>query len=187
MTGASRFKLDPERSLVLIVDVQERLAAAMDPAGLERLERATERLLKGAKLLSVPVIASEQYPQGLGATRRTVRELLDAEPIEKRDFSCWAADAVREAIDASNRAQVVIGGMETHVCVFQSARDLLMAGYEVFVVSEAVLSRTKDNERLGLALMHEAGAVVTGYETVLFDWMASARHPSFREVSKLIK
>ena len=187
MSDAARFKLDPDRSLVLLIDVQERLAAAMDPEALARVEQAAVTLIEGAKLLSVPVMATEQYPRGLGATRQVLREVLPDAPLEKTDFSCWAAGPVREAIEATGRTQIVISGMETHVCVFQTARDLAIAGYQPFVVSEAVLSRTPENRRLGLSLMSAAGAVVTGVETVLFDWMRTAKHPKFKDVSKLVK
>lgn len=182
-----RFKLDPDRSLVLLIDVQERLAAAMDPAAFARVEQAAVTLIEGAKLLGVPVMATEQYPRGLGATRQTLREVLPGAPLEKSDFSCWAAAPVREAIEATGRTQIVISGMETHVCVYQTARDLAMAGHEPFVVSEAVLSRTPENRRLGLSLISAAGGVVTGVETVLFDWMGTANHPKFKDVSKLVK
>lgn len=187
MSEAARFKLDASSSLVLVVDVQERLAAAMDPEALAAMERACVTLIRGASLLSVPVMATEQYPQGLGPTRPGLREVLPSPALEKRHFSCWAADDVRAAVEATGRKQIVICGMEAHVCVFQTVRDLAMAGYQPFVVSDAVLSRNQANRQLGLSLMRDAGAVVTAVEVVLFDWMGTAGHPSFKSVSKLVR
>ncbi len=173
--------------MVLVIDLQERLAGAMNPRAWEGVEQSVVKLVRGAGMLSVPVLATEQYPRGLGPTVGSVRGLLEAPPVEKTDFSCWREAAVRGAMGSTGRRQVVMCGMETHVCVFQTARDLVSAGYGVWVVSDAVLSRTDENGRLGLSLMREAGAVVTGLEVVLFDWLGGSQHERFRDVSALIR
>jgi nicotinamidase-related amidase len=179
--------LDPETSVVLVIDLQERLARAMDPQAWDGVEKSVVKLVRGAGLLAVPVVATEQYPRGLGPTVGSVGTLLGAAPVEKTDFSCWREAGVRAALEAAGRKQVVICGMEAHVCVFQTVRDLVGAGYSPYVVSEAVLSRTAENRALGLSLMREAGAVVTGLEVVLFDWLGGSQHPRFRDVSTLIR
>jgi nicotinamidase-related amidase len=184
-----RLRLRRDDAAVLVIDVQERLVAAMGGERGERVVRATRTLVEGARVLGLPVIATEQYPRGLGPTVEAVRAALspDGPPIEKTAFSCLVEDAVRAAIDATGRRQWIVAGMEAHVCVFQTVRDLAAEGRDVFVAADAVLSRTDANVRVGLGLARAAGAVETCVEAVLFDLLGRAGGPEFKAVSALVK
>ncbi len=167
-------------SALVVIDIQERLASVM--ASRDSVTRATGILLEAAARLDIPVVVTEQYPKGLGCT---VAELLRKAPggfvrIEKTTFSACAALPL-------TRPQVVITGMETHVCVLQTAFELAAAGREVFVVEDAVCSRTEANYSNALARMRAAGIVVTNTESVIFEWLRDAAHEHFRTISKLIR
>jgi nicotinamidase-related amidase len=180
-------KLDPARAVVVVVDVQERLSAAMPPADLARLVKYVQALLGAARELGLPALATEQYPRGLGPTLAALRAVLPAAPLQKMAFSCGADPAFRGALEATGRRQVVLAGMEAHVCVFQTARDLVAAGYEVQVCADAVTSRTEEHRRVGLELCHDAGAVVTTAETAIFDLLGLCGTPQFKKVAPLVK
>lgn len=183
-------RLFPESTALLVVDVQERLAAAMPEDGLARLVKNTTILLETARVLGVRVLASEQYPKGLGPTLPAIAEKLrevSAEPLAKTCFdACSDLGIARALSDLAPRAVVVVG-MEAHVCVFQTARELVKRGYATFVVADAVASRTEENRRLGLALCERAGAVAAPTETVAFDLLGRAGTEAFKAVSKLVK
>ncbi len=184
--------LSPKESLLFVVDVQERLSAAMPPETLERLVQNTRVLLDAAQTLGVSVIASEQYPRGLGPTLGPVREKLDggaARIHEKSTFDALGDDAIRVAVAEARayRRGCIVVGMETHVRVYQTARSLVHAGWTVHVVTDAVASRTEDNRRAGLELCSRAGAYPTVTETVVFDWLGKAGTEEFKKLSKLIK
>lgn len=167
-------------STLAVVDIQERLAAVM-PAR-DAVVRATSILIEAATMLGIPVVVSEQYPKGLGATVAEIVAKLPAEAtrVEKTRFSACGALPL-------GRSQVVIAGMEAHVCVLQTALELVAAGHEVFVVADAVCSRTEANYRNALARLEAAGVVVTSTESVLFEWLRDASHEHFRAISKLIR
>ena len=179
--------LDRDQALLLLVDVQERLASAMPRDTLAQLTRNAEVLLRMAARLGLPVIASEQYPKGLGATLPALRALFAEPPIEKLEFSGGHSKPLARQIMKSGRKQIIVLGMEAHVCVFQTVRDLVRGGFHAFVPQDAVSSRTEANRALGLALMDKAGATVTSTETVLFDLLGCAGTPEFKELSALIK
>jgi nicotinamidase-related amidase len=180
-------KLDPARTLVLLVDVQERLAPAMPSGDLARLVKYAQALLAGARELGIPILATEQYPKGLGPTLPGLRELVPGAPLVKMHFSCAADPGFAAALQASGRRQILVAGMETHVCVFQTARDLVAAGYEVQVCADAVASRTEEHRRVGLELCRAAGALVTTAETALFDLLGLCGTAAFKKVSALVK
>ena len=182
-------KLDRSRTALLVVDLQEKLAAAMDPAAMERVQRNVVALVEGAKALGVPLVVTEQYPQGIGPTLPAIRAALPegTQAIEKVDFSCAAVPAVQAELERLGRDQLIVAGMEAHICVFQTVRDLAAAGRQVFVPHDAVLSRVDENRRVGLDLAQRAGAVVTSTETVLFDLLGKAGTPEFKLVSRLIR
>ncbi len=186
---AANLKLERGNTSLLIIDIQERLAAAMQAPGLERIVKNTGVLMEGAKALGMPVLITEQYPKGLGPTMPVLRDALPAEslPVSKTAFSCLGADEVAQKLRDSGRKQVLITGMETHVCVFQTVRDLVAGGYQPFVVRDAVLSRTQENYDVGLSLMKEAGATITSTEAALFDLLGAAGTPEFKKLSPLIK
>jgi nicotinamidase-related amidase len=183
-------RLTPEKSLLVVVDVQDRLAAAMPPASMERLVANSTILLEAARILGVRVMASEQYPRGLGPTVGALASkmsVLGVSPIDKVDFDACGEPRFALALSAVAPRSVVLVGMEAHVCVFQTARELVRRGYETYVVADAVASRSEENRALGLDLCAHAGAYVAPAETITFDWLARAGSEAFKTVSKLLK
>ncbi len=183
-------RLVPASCLLLVVDVQERLAAAMPSDALDRLVKNASLLLDAAAVLGVPVIASEQYPKGLGPTLAPILARLSkmgATPIDKLSFDASAEPRLARELARVGPRAVVIVGMEAHVCVFQSARELVRRGLAVHVVADAVASRTEDNRLAGIALSSRAGANATVAEAVVFDWVERAGTDVFRAVAKLVK
>ncbi len=169
-----------------MVDVQERLAAVMDQR--EKVLDNCLRLIEGAKVLDVPIAVTEQYPNGLGPTEEELRgALLSYEPFEKLTFSCCGEPSFTSALDALGRRTIILAGMETHVCVLQTALDLLRGGYGVHLASDAVCSREKGNWRTGVDLMRDAGVVITSTETVLFQLLGKAGTAEFKAISKLVR
>ena len=179
--------LDRANTLLLVVDVQERLVKAMPEAGMGPLVKNLETLIKAARRLGVPVVASEQYPKGLGPTLPALRELIPEPPMEKLEFSCGGNKAIARTIMQSGRKQIIVAGMETHVCVYQTVRDLSRGGFTVFVPRDAVLSRTAENRETGLGLCEKSGAVLTSTEACVFDLLGVAGTPEFKELSSLLK
>ncbi len=182
-----RPRLDRSSACVLVVDVQERLAPTMPPETLERLVKYARALVGAAREMGMPVLATEQYPKGLGRTIPPLRDILPDPPLVKIHFSCGADPEFLVQLEATGRKQVIIAGMETHVCVFQTARDLAAQGYEVHVCADAVSSRSEEHRRVGLELCREAGAIVTTAETAIFDLLHEAGTPTFRKVAPLVK
>lgn len=179
---------DSHSSVLLIIDIQERLASAM-PAGVkDRVIEQVSVLLTASERLSVPVLVTEQYPKGLGHTEQALLDNLPqgTEVIEKTQFSSAKVEAVDQQLKNLGRKQVFLAGMETHICVLQTALDLLKQGYEVFVIEDAVSSRAKGNQFNALQRLRFAGAVITNVESLLFEWLGDAKHPHFKELSKLI-
>jgi nicotinamidase-related amidase len=182
-------RLSPASTVLLVVDVQERLAAAMPPARVEALVANAGILLDAAERLAVPVIASEQYPKGLGPTLAPLADRLRSRgvaPLAKTTFDALGDPAIARALSALSPRAVVVLGMETHVCVFQTAREIARRGLAVHVVADAVASRTDENRAIGLGLCERAGAAITATETVVFDWLGRAGTEDFKAVSKLI-
>lgn len=187
-TGTARLRLDREDTAVLLVDFQERLHAAMDPEAGRKAASNARILLEGARALEVPVVLTEQYPRGLGPT---LPDLLGAlpgtRPVEKIEFSCLRNDAARQALEAIGRRKVLVAGMETHICVYQTVLDLAEHGFTPHVLADACLSRTEANHERGLALAEEAGAVVSSVETALFQLLGRASGEAFKTISKLVR
>jgi len=147
-------------------------------------------LLEAARLLGVPVLASEQYPKGLGPTIEPIAERLRAmgvEPIDKNTFDACSEPRFARALAERSPRSVVVAGMETHICVYQSARELVNRGLEVHVVADAVASRREENRAMGLALCERAGALVTPAETAVFDRLGRAGTEEFKAISKLVR
>ncbi len=178
-------RLDPKNACAVIVDVQERLTPVMwNFAPVEKYCRA---LIQAARDLDVPVLATEQYPKGLGATIGSIRELLPAAPLVKMHFSCGADPEFAKALAATGRRQVLVAGIETHVCVFQTVRDLLEQGHEVFLCADAVTSRFEEHRRIAIELMRDLGAVITSAESSIFDLLHVCGTPQFKKVSAYVK
>lgn len=175
-------RLDPERTTLVVVDVQEAFRKAIPD--FDRVAKATATLIEGASIIGVPIVATEQYPKGLGETVPEVADHLPegTEPLEKVCFS--AADA--EGFDLAGRDQALVCGIETHVCVNQTALGLLESGVDVQVAEDAVGSRFDENKRVGLHKMERAGAVLTSVETALFELLGRAGTDEFKRVQRLI-
>lgn len=183
-------RLTPANSLLLVVDVQERLAPAMPAETLARTVTNARVLLEAAARLAVPVVATEQYPKGLGPTLPALAEKLTAlgvTPIDKVAFDACSEPRVARRLGELGPRSIVLIGMEAHVCVFQTARELARRGFAVHVVADAVASRREENRVLGLALCQAAGALVTPTETVVFDWLERAGTAAFKAISPLVR
>ena len=183
-------RLLPHKTALLVVDVQEKLAAAMPPEALATLVKNAGILLVAAQTLGVRVLASEQYPKGLGPTVAPLAAKLaelGVSALPKMTFDAGSDLGIARALADSGAKSVVVIGMEAHVCVFQTARELVKRGYATHVVADAVTSRMEANRVLGLDLCARAGAIVTGTETVAFDLLEKAGTDAFKAVSKLVR
>jgi len=182
-------RLERNDAVLVIIDVQERLM----PVIHERLdvERNLERLIRGAHVLGVPVIVTEQYVKGLGPTveplRRALEETSGYRPIEKQCFSAHGCGPFAAQLDALDRRQVILAGVETHVCVYQTARDLLAAGRSLWVVADAVSSRTPRNRDLALQRLMSEGAKLSSTEMALFELLRVSDSEEFRAIASLVK
>lgn len=183
-----KFFLEREKAVLVVIDVQEKLCAAMDGKVLSRLSKNIGILLESAAELSVPVLVTEQYVKGLGSTLPELKEKTAHVPCcEKMTFSCCGCSEFIENIKATGRTQVIITGMETHVCVLQTVIELLDAGFVVHLVRDAVMSRSKQNWQTALDAMAQAGAVPTCTESVLFQLLKVAGTEEFKKLSKLVR
>jgi len=180
------FKLIKEETAVVVIDVQEKLVVAMDPDVYEDMLSNTTKLVKGAKVLDVPVLCTQQYTKGLGATVSELAGDIEGH-IEKVTFSCCGEDSFVATLKEKGVKNVVIAGMETHVCVLQTVLDLLEEGFGVHVAADAVCSRSEFNWQIALDMMDKAGAVITCAESVLFMLLGKAGTPEFKEISKIVK
>lgn len=173
--------LDRARTALVVIDVQEAFAKAVER--FEEVARQTAILAEGARVLGLPVVVTEQYPRGLGDTVPVVREALgDVSRLPKTVFSAARVDG----FDLAGREQALVCGIETHVCVSQTAHDLLARGVEVHVAVDAVSSRTAANRELGLRKMQESGAILTSVETALFELLGAAGSDEFKAIQKLV-
>jgi nicotinamidase-related amidase len=179
-------RLERDRSVLVVVDVQEAFRPAV--LDFDRVAANVAALVRGARVLDIPVLVSEQYPKGLGRTVPEVSRHLDGiEPVEKLCFSAAGDADFAKRLNESGRDQVLLCGIESHVCVNQTADDLLATGKAVHVARDAVSSRTTENRELGLHKMERAGAVITSVETALFELLRAAGTPEFKEIQKLVK
>jgi nicotinamidase-related amidase len=178
-------RLRSSESAVLLVDVQEKLTPKI--LGIGALLERCGTLIRGATILKVPVIATEQYPRGLGPTLPELAGLL-AEPIlDKTSFSCCGDPRLLDRLSSLGVRRIVLAGIETHVCALQTALDLLAAGFIVHVAVDAVSSRFRVDRDAGLTRLQQAGCVVTTVESALFEWADDATHPGFKALSALIR
>ena len=172
-------------SRLLLVDVQEKLIATLEESTQAKLLEACRFLSEGARIMGIPVIATEQYPQGLGPTVSSLIEFTNSRP-EKKRFSAVECTGLPAATD-DDRFQVVVAGLETHVCVLQTVLDLLASGYQTYVAIDAVAGRRSNDHDVALQRMANSGAVITTAESVLFEWCESAESPEFKPLSSLVK
>ena len=178
-----------EHSILLIIDIQEGLASAMPSCVLDNVIKNTNILVQAANELDIPIIHSEQYPKGLGNTVTSITDNLleNSHSITKTSFSCSSADGFNDLIVKQKRQQIIITGIESHICVLQSALQLQRQGYSVHVVEDAVCSRKKLNHKNALARLRQNDITINNVESVLFEWLRDASHPKFKILSKLIK
>jgi nicotinamidase-related amidase len=178
--------LEIENTILIVIDVQEKLLPVIHEK--ESLTANIIKLVRGAQVLEIPLIITEQYPKGLGGTVSEIAKLITGiEPLPKTSFSCYSDEGFRKSLDSSARKQVLICGIECHVCVYQTAMELKEAGYQVYVVADAVSSRTAENRAIGLNLMRQAGITVTGTETALFELVKIAEGEKFKAISRIVK
>ena len=179
-------RVDIDKTIFVLVDVQGKLAQVMHDR--DTLFRNLQILVQGVQALEIPILWVEQIPEKMGPTIPELQELLiGLQPVCKQAFSAWGEPAFVTALRNTDCRQVVLAGIETHVCVYQTTRDLAANGYAVEVVADAVSSRTARNRRIGLGKAQAAGAVLTSVETCLFELLATSTHPAFRRILKLVK
>lgn len=188
MSVKDRFFLERDKAVLVVIDVQEKLCLAMDHKVLGKLTKNIGILLESATELNVPVLVTEQYVKGLGATLPELAEkAVGASSFEKMAFSsCGSAEFV-DKLKASGRTQVIVTGMETHVCVLQTVIELRDAGFEVHLVKDAVMSRDKRNWQTAVESMTLTGAVPTCTEAVMFQLLKVAGTEEFKKLSKLVR
>lgn len=179
-------RLSIEDCTFILVDVQGKLAQLMHDR--DHFFHNTETLVRGMIELKIPILWVEQIPEKMGPTIESLRDLLtNQKPLSKTTFSCCGAQGLMDSIKQSKRKSVIIAGMETHVCVYQTALDLLDTGLRVEIVADAVSSRTRENKDIALERMRDAGCGITSVETLLMELLQDSAHPSFRNILKLIK
>jgi len=182
-------RLDPNSAVLVVIDVQERLMPVIHRG--DEVVKNIARLVRGTAVLGVPVLVTEQYVRGLGATVAPVREALEErgsyDPIEKSCFSARGCEDFVARLNALERRQVIVAGVETHVCVYQTVEDFLSAGFEVTLAADALSSRTETNRQIALDRMQADGAFLSSTEMSLFELLRVSGTDEFRAISKLVK
>ena len=184
-------RLDRTTALLAVIDVQEKFASVIHR--FEDVQRNIDRLIRGCHLLRVPAAVTEQYSKGLGETVEPLKKALadtyagEARPMEKMCFSSQGCAEFADRLAKAGRKQILLAGIETHVCVWQTCVDLLEDGYEVFVVADAVSSRTPENRDIALRRMEQEGAKLTTTEMALFEMTVQAGTDEFKAISKLVR
>lgn len=182
-----KFWLDRDQAVLVVIDVQAKLIPAMPHKIYERMRATTAMLVEAANLLGLPVITTEQYPQGIGHTVPELAAACAHGVIEKTSFGCCGEAAFLAALEKLGRRQIIVTGMEAHVCVYQTVLGLLGASYHVHLVRDAICSRHKEDFLAGVSNAARAGALVITAEMALFQLLKDSRHEQFRAISKLIK
>lgn len=189
----SNLELQVERCGLFIIDIQQNLAATMPEKVLKGTLRNCLNLIEAARVLGMPAIVSEQYPKGLGRTLPVIAESVLRLPREqvffadKLQFSCMGLNHFDAWIKGSKRSQWIVVGMEAHICIYQTVRAMVNAGFEIHVPRDAVVSRTLANWEIGLQLMERSGALITSTETVIFDLLKEAGTDVFSQLSCIVK
>jgi len=184
--AVDKFLLDKNNALLLIIDIQERLAAVMKQK--DQVVKNCLHLIELAKMQNIPVVVTEQYPKGLGHTLPELTAALPAHAIaEKVAFNCCAEHSFNAVLKRFGKKKIIVTGMETHICVLQTSLGLIADGHDVHLVSDAVCSRTKENWKSGMEFIRNAGGVVTNTETALFQLLGVAGTPEFKAISQRIK
>ena len=192
----SLLTIQREDAVLVAVDFQERLMPGMFEK--EKLEETMSRLIKGCRILGIPILVTQQYTKGLGETTAKIKEALTCEipgalsagnftPVEKMTFSAMKEPSFVKALSDTGRRTVVITGMEAHICVQQTALDMIEAGFAVFGVLDCMSSRTLENKEFGQLRMTQSGVIVTGYESVLFDALGNSKDANFKQISAIVR
>jgi nicotinamidase-related amidase len=178
--------LEINNCCLVIVDIQGKLAQLMHDK--EFLFRNVRILIQGAKIIEIPILWCQQVPEALGATIPEIAELLtDTEPINKATFSCHTHGPFAAELDKINRREILLCGIETHICIYQTAMELISQDYEVTVIADAVSSRTFENKHIALGRLQSESVKISSTEMALFELLKTAEHPQFRQVAKLVK
>jgi nicotinamidase-related amidase len=178
--------LSPDNAVLAVIDIQGKLAQLMNQK--EMVFDNAQRIVKGAQILGIPIIVTEQNPKGLGPTIPEIAALFrQFQPLPKFSFSCCADPGFSQALKALKRKQVLITGIEAHVCIYQTSLDLMSLGHEVYVVSDVVSSRTAENRVVALQRMRDEGVKITSTEMALFELLKTAEAPQFKDVSRIVK
>lgn len=187
MSVKSSRLLNPKHSVLLVVDLQEKFAQAIPTFG--QIQHRVKNLLKACGILQIPVVVSEQYPKGLGHTTDSLQQCFPSETVvfEKSSFGCGGDTNITEHLSKLGRKQIILCGIETHVCVSQTAHQLLDAGYEVHLIQDAVDSRKDSDRELAITKMQQSGVIPSSVETALFELLQDASHPDFKAVQALVK
>jgi nicotinamidase-related amidase len=181
-----KIMLSTNNTILLVVDIQGKLAHSMHNKA--ELFENTVKAIKGAQVLKIPILLTEQNPQGLGPTIPEVAGILaDLKPIGKFSFSCYDDERFMQELRALNPRNILIAGIEAHICVYQTARDLVKATYHVEIIADAVSSRKNENKEIGLEKCKDAGAALTSVETVLFELLKDARKDKFKAILNIVK
>lgn len=177
--------MNREQTAVVLIDVQGKLATLMSdyPQSIEKITQ----LIKGANVLNLPILWLEQYPQGLGPTVDTISAEIDGQPIEKITYSAWRTDEFKRALIASNKKHILLCGIEAHICVYQTAKDLKRAGFQVEVVTDAIDSRTAENKQLAITRLQQEEIMLTSVEMAFFELLEIAQGDDFKRISRIIK
>ena len=186
---AENHQCNEQTSQLVVIDIQQRLGAAMPTKVLDRVVQNTSILAISAGLMTIPVLHTEQYPRGLGPTNSEIANVLpkDTETFLKTSFSSCGAEGFMDAISANHRNQVIVVGMEAHVCVLQTALDLHARGFQVFVAEDAVCSRRAENYQNALDRMRHLGINLVSAESVVFEWLKDSQHKNFRSIQGLLR
>jgi nicotinamidase-related amidase len=178
--------LTTDKTVLVVIDMQGKLAQSMH--GRELLFESVQKIIKGAQVLGMPMLMTEQNPKGLGPT---IPEIADLVPgvrrIPKLSFSCCGEESFSKELSGLQRRQVLLSGIEAHVCLYQTTVDLVASGYEVHVLADAVSSRTAENKAIGLQKMKDAGASITSVEAALFELLRVAEGPAFKQIISILK
>jgi nicotinamidase-related amidase len=175
----------PENTILVVIDFQEKLLPAM--RGSKTIEFNAGRLLDAADCFDIPVVATEQYPQGLGPTVSKIAKRITEPIIEKKEFSAFATTERFGQLRRQGKLNAVICGIESHVCVLQTAFDLMSDGWRTFIAVDAVSSRFKQDRRTAITRLEGAGATLVTTEMTMFEWCRTAEHPEFKHISRLAR
>ncbi len=178
--------LTRENTAFVVIDFQERLMPAM--SGKDLLEEVTVRLVKGMKVLDIPAVVTQQYTKGIGETIPSIAEALgEFEHVEKTTFSCMANEEFRTRIEALGKKNIVVCGIEAHICVQQTVLELMEAGYNVYLAVDCISSRSEEDKLWSITRMGEAGAVITTYEAILYELLRDSKADGFKAISAIVK